>query len=73
MTSLTLRTRPATGYGERMGEINDRREALGEVVYPPEVEEALKAVTDLPDDPEEQAEFFDKVQDALGSRLRDDS
>ena len=49
------------------------REALGEVKYPPEVESALEAVTELPDDPEAQAEFFDKVQEALGNRLRDDS
>jgi hypothetical protein len=37
------------------------------------VTEALKAVTELPDDLDEQAEFFDKVQDALASRLREDS
>jgi hypothetical protein len=49
------------------------REALGEVSYPPEVEEALKEVSELPEDPEAQADFFDKVQDALTSRMRDDS
>ncbi len=56
-----------------MGEIEKHREALGEVSYPPEVENALQAVTELPDDPEKQAEFFDKVQEALDERLRDDS
>ena len=56
-----------------MGDIEKRREALGEVSFPPEVESALEAVTELPDDPEEQAEFFDKIQEALGNRLRDDS
>ncbi len=56
-----------------MGEIDKHRDALGEVSYPPEVEEALKSVTELPDDPAEQADFFDKVQEALGDRLRDDS
>ena len=56
-----------------MGEIEKRREALGEVSFPPEVESALEAVTELPDDPAEQAEFFDKIQEALGNRLRDDS
>jgi hypothetical protein len=56
-----------------MGEIEKHRDALGEVSFPPEVENALKAVTELPDDPEKQAEFFDKVQQALGNRLHDDS
>lgn len=56
-----------------MGDIEKRREALGEVSFPPEVESALEAVTELPEDPEEQAEFFDKIQEALGNRLRDDS
>ncbi|HEX7590295.1 MAG TPA: hypothetical protein VF362_04870 [Demequinaceae bacterium] len=56
-----------------MGEIDKHRDALGEVKFPPEVESALAAVTELPDDPEKQAEFFDKVQEALGNRLRDDS
>jgi len=56
-----------------MADINDSRETLGQVEYPNEVTEALKAVTELPDDLDEQAEFFDKVQDALASRLREDS
>jgi hypothetical protein len=56
-----------------MVESHKRRDSLGEVSFPPEVEEALKQVTELPDDPEEQAEFFDKVQDALTRRLHDDS
>jgi hypothetical protein len=56
-----------------MGDIDKRREALGEVSFPPEVKSALAAVTELPDDPEAQAEFFDKIQEALGNRLRDDS
>jgi hypothetical protein len=56
-----------------MGEIDKHREVFGEVSFPPEVESALRAVTELPDDPEKQAEFFDKVQEALGNRLRDDS
>lgn len=56
-----------------MGEIDKHRETLGEVSYPPEVEEALKNVSELPEDPDQQAEFFDKVQEALGTRMRDDS
>jgi hypothetical protein len=58
-----------------MGEIEKQkhREALGKVSYPPEVQSALEAVTELPDDPEKQAEFFDRVHEALGNRLRDDS
>ena len=49
------------------------REQLGEVDYPPEVQEALKAVSDVPEDLDEQAEFFDKVQDALSGRLKEES
>ena len=56
-----------------MADIPKHRDSLGEVSFPPEIEEALKDVTELPDDPEKQAEFFDKVQSALTSRLRDDS
>jgi len=56
-----------------MAEINDSRETLGQVEYPTEVTQALKAVTELPDNLDEQAEFFDKVQDALSTRLREDS
>lgn len=55
-----------------MGEIRDQREPLGEVQYPSEVREALKAVTELPDDLDQQAEFFDKIQDSLSSRLREE-
>jgi hypothetical protein len=56
-----------------MDEIQKHRDTLGEVSFPRVVEEALKQVTELPDDPELQAEFFDKVQTALTSRLRDES
>jgi hypothetical protein len=49
------------------------RDSLGEVTFPPHVVAALKDVTELPENPEEQADFFDKVQDALASRLRDES
>ena len=62
-----------SGYSEDMVDPNKRRDSIGEVSFPPEVEEALKEVTELPDDPEQQAEFFDKVQDALTKRLREDS
>lgn len=55
-----------------MGEIKDTREPLGEVKYPAEVREALKAVTELPEDLDQQAEFFDKIQDSLSSRLREE-
>ncbi|WP_296664743.1 hypothetical protein [Demequina sp.] len=55
-----------------MGDINDARESLGHVEYPAEVQEALKAVTELPEDLEQQAAFFDKVQEALSNRLRDE-
>ncbi|WP_156160705.1 hypothetical protein [Demequina soli] len=56
-----------------MADLNDARESLGQVEYPAEVREALKAVTELPDDLEQQAVFFDKVQEALSTRLRDES
>ena len=56
-----------------MEESPKRRDSLGEVSFPPEVEEALQQVTELPEDPEAQADFFDKVQDALTTRLQDDS
>ena len=56
-----------------MSKFEDIREPLGEVHYPPEVEKALQAVTEVPDDLEAQAEFFDKVQHSLTSRLREES
>lgn len=46
---------------------------MGELKYPENVQEALEAVTELPEDPEEQAEFFDKIQESLAKRLRDDA
>ncbi len=52
-----------------MSKLEPTRDALGETKYPAEVEEALKAVSEVPDDPEAQAEYFDKVQDALSTRL----
>lgn len=55
-----------------MSDIQETRDSLADVEYPPQVREALKAVTELPDDLDEQAEFFDKVQDALATRLRDE-
>ncbi|MGC4173811.1 hypothetical protein [Demequina sp.] len=56
-----------------MSEINETRESVADVEYPAEVKAALEAVTELPEDLEEQADFFDKVQNALSNRLRDDS
>lgn len=56
-----------------MGDINEARSSLGQVEYPAEVREALKAVTELPEDLDKQADFFDKVQEALSNRLRDES
>lgn len=55
-----------------MVDMNESRDALGNVEYPAEVREALKAVTELPDNLEEQAEFYDKIQEALSTRLRED-
>lgn len=55
-----------------MSELKDYREPLGEVKYPAEVDEALKAVTELPEDLDQQAEFFDKIQDSLSTRLREE-
>ncbi|MFW7414961.1 hypothetical protein [Demequina sp. SO4-18] len=55
-----------------MGELKDQREPLGEVKYPAEVRQALAAVTELPDDLDKQAEFFDKIQDSLSSRMREE-
>ncbi|MFN3866830.1 MAG: hypothetical protein ACK4MD_08975 [Demequina sp.] len=55
-----------------MGEIKGHREPLGEVKYPAEVREALAAVSELPDDLDKQAEFFDKIQDSLSTRLREE-
>jgi hypothetical protein len=56
-----------------MSKFEDVREPLGEVHYPPEVEKALQAVTEVPEDLEAQAEFYDKVQHSLTSRLREES
>lgn len=56
-----------------MTEFDEWRDHLGEVRYPPEVEQALKAVTEVPTDLDKQAEFFDKIQDSLSSRLRDEN
>ena len=56
-----------------MSEFEEWREHLGEVKYPPEVEKALAAVSEVPADLEQQAEFFDKIQDSLSARLRDES
>jgi len=56
-----------------MSTFDEYREPLGEVHYPPEVEKALEAVTEVPEDLEEQAEFFDKIQDSLTSRMREES
>lgn len=55
-----------------MSDINETRESIADADYPSEVKEALKAVTELPESLEEQADFFDKVQDALSTRLRDE-
>ncbi|WP_297081747.1 hypothetical protein [uncultured Demequina sp.] len=55
-----------------MNEIKDQREPLGEVNYPPEVREALKSVSELPEDLDKQAEFFDKIQDSLSTRMREE-
>lgn len=56
-----------------MSEFEEWRDHLGEVKYPPEVEKALAAVSEVPADLEKQAEFFDKIQDSLSARLRDES
>jgi len=56
-----------------MSKFEEVREPLGEVHYPPEVEQALKAVSEVPEDLDEQAEFFDKIQDSLATRLREES
>lgn len=55
-----------------MGEFKEHREPLGEVKYPAEVREALDAVSELPDDLDKQAEFFDKIQDSLSTRMREE-
>jgi len=55
-----------------MSDIHETRESIADAEYPAEVREALKAVTELPDDLDEQADFFDKVQSALSTRLRDE-
>ncbi len=56
-----------------MSKFEEVREPLGEVHYPPEVERALEAVSEVPEDLDEQAEFFDKIQESLTSRLREES
>ena len=56
-----------------MSKFEETREPLGEVRYPAEVEQALQAVSEVPEDLDEQAEFFDKVQDSLASRMREES
>ncbi|MDE0573250.1 hypothetical protein ON058_07470 [Demequina sp. B12] len=55
-----------------MSEFPEQREPLGEVSYPSEVREALRAVTELPSDLGEQADFFDKIQSSLSNRLREE-
>ena len=73
MARVTLRPRRNQGYSEVMeDEDSPKRDSIGEVSFPPEVEKALEEVSELPEDPEEQAEFYDKVQDALTERLQDD-
>jgi hypothetical protein len=56
-----------------MADIEKSRTPMGELKYPEEVKEALEQVSELPDDPDQQAEFFDKIQESLAKRLRDDS
>ncbi|MCR6713526.1 MAG: hypothetical protein NVV57_12960 [Demequina sp.] len=56
-----------------MSDIHETRESVADVEYPAEVKAALEAVTELPEDLEEQADFFDKVQNALSNRLREES
>jgi len=55
-----------------MSKFEETREPLGEVHYPPEVQKALKAVSEVPEDLEAQAEFFDKIQHSLSSRMREE-
>ena len=56
-----------------MSDIEKARPPMGELLYPEEVRKALDEVTELPEDLEEQAEFFDKIQESLSTRLREDS
>ena len=70
---LTVEAFLTWGYRRTMSEFDEWREPLGEVKYPPEVEKALAAVSEVPEDLEQQAEFFDKIQDSLATRLREDS
>lgn len=56
-----------------MSEFDEWRDHLGEVRYPAEVEQALKSVSEVPADLDKQAEFFDKIQDSLSTRLRDEN
>ena len=46
-----------------MSKFEETREPLGEVHYP----------TEVPEDLEAQAEFFDKIQHSLSSRMREES
>lgn len=55
-----------------MSEFKEHREPLGKVEYPAEVSKALQAVSEVPDDLDKQAEFFDKIQDSLSTRLREE-
>ncbi len=56
-----------------MAELEPTRDAIGETDFPAEVREALEAVSEVPDDPAAQADYFDKVQDALAQRLREEA
>ncbi|WP_156157730.1 hypothetical protein [Demequina pelophila] len=56
-----------------MADTTESQSEHNEVEYPAEVREALLAVTELPDDLEQQAEFFERVQQALATRLREDT
>ena len=55
-----------------MTTLKEHRDPLGQVKYPFEVREALKSVSELPDDLEQQAAFFDMIQELLSARLREE-
>lgn len=55
-----------------MADLPDHRTPLGEVEFPDEVRDALRQVSELPDDLDRQAEFFERIQSSLAARLRDD-
>lgn len=56
-----------------MADVSGQDPSAGRTPFSPEIQRALDAVTEVPEDLEAQAEFFDKIHEALSGRLRDEN